>query len=237
MPPGTLGFRVTGDVRRGITTRSWCRTSARPWRPATACGRYLIEGLDNMEAGALWADTKLGVDMGVRHRDDWERSAIVTDIAWMVHTMKVFGVDGPGRDPAVPDARRLDAARGLGSPAARRVISSALAEDTPEAVRRAAGRGGPPRGSDGRRGRPRGRTARPVDAGLPAPTTHAPAGRDGVRYQSPCPRRSARQQPRRIAASVDRRLVGSAERRPTCRITKNGPWPHFAGRIVPSLSM
>jgi hypothetical protein len=63
-----------------------------------------------MEAGALWADTKLGVDMGIRHRGDWERSAIVTDIAWMVHAMKVFGWMVPGETRVYPVAE-LDAAK------------------------------------------------------------------------------------------------------------------------------
>ncbi len=111
MPPGTLGFRVTGDVRR----EDYDAVLVPDLRAAVEAGDglrtlYLIEGLDDMEAGALWADTKLGVDMGVRHRDDWERSAIVTDIAWMVHAMKVFGWMVPGETRVYPVAE-LDAAK------------------------------------------------------------------------------------------------------------------------------
>ena len=111
MPAGTLGFRVTGDVRR----EDYDRVLVPELRAAMEAGDglrtlYLIEGLDDMEAGALWADTKLGVDMGVRHRGDWERSAIVTDISWMVHAMKVFGWMVPGEARVYPVAE-LDAAK------------------------------------------------------------------------------------------------------------------------------
>jgi hypothetical protein len=40
----------------------------------------VIEDLDEIEPSALWADSKLGFDVGLRHRDAWVRSAIVTDI-------------------------------------------------------------------------------------------------------------------------------------------------------------
>jgi hypothetical protein len=43
-----------------------------------------------IEAGALWADSKLGFDLGVRHHDAWVRSAIVTDIEWIARATKLF---------------------------------------------------------------------------------------------------------------------------------------------------
>jgi hypothetical protein len=99
MPDGTLKFRVARDVKR----EDYDRVLVPDLEAA-------IEDLDDMEAGALWADTKLGVDMGIRHRGDWERSAIVTDIAWMVHAMKVFGWMVPGETRVYPVAE-LDAAK------------------------------------------------------------------------------------------------------------------------------
>jgi hypothetical protein len=65
---------------------------------------YLIEDLEDMDAGALWEDTSLGFDLGVRHRGDWGRSAIVTDISWMVHAMKVFAWMVPGETRVYPVA-------------------------------------------------------------------------------------------------------------------------------------
>ncbi len=111
MPAGTLGFRVAGDVKR----EDYDRVLVPDLRAAMESGDglrtlYLIEDLDDMEAGALWADTKLGFDMGVRHRGDWERSAIVTDISWMVHAMTLFSWMVPGETRVYPVAE-LDAAK------------------------------------------------------------------------------------------------------------------------------
>jgi hypothetical protein len=105
MPAGTLGFRVSGDVTR----EDYDRVLVPDLRAALASGErlrtlYLIEQIDDMEAGALWADTKLGFDMGVRHRGDWERSAIVTDISWMVHAIRLFTWMVPGETRVYPVA-------------------------------------------------------------------------------------------------------------------------------------
>ena len=110
MPPGTLGFRVAGHVRR----EDYDRVLVPDLRAAMDAGDglrtlYLIEDLEDMEASALWADTRLGFDMGVRHRGEWERSAIVTDISWMVHAMKVFGWMVPGETRVYPVAELADA--------------------------------------------------------------------------------------------------------------------------------
>jgi hypothetical protein len=57
---------------------------------------YLIEDLDEIEPGALWADAKLGFDLGVRHHDAWVRSAIVTDLDWMARATRLFAWMIPG---------------------------------------------------------------------------------------------------------------------------------------------
>ena len=57
---------------------------------------YVIEDLDEIEPGALWADAKLGFNLGVRHHEAWVRSAIVTDIEWMAHATKLFAWMIPG---------------------------------------------------------------------------------------------------------------------------------------------
>ena len=57
---------------------------------------YVVEELDEIEPRALWADSKLGFDVGLRHRDAWVRSAIVTDIAWMARAARMFAWMIPG---------------------------------------------------------------------------------------------------------------------------------------------
>jgi hypothetical protein len=102
MPPGTVGFRVAGEVER----EDYDNVLAPELRRALAAGPmrtlYVIETLDKMEPAALWADTRLGFDLGVRHRDAWVRSAIVTDIDWMVRATKLFAWMIPGEVRVFP---------------------------------------------------------------------------------------------------------------------------------------
>ena len=112
MPEGTIGFRVDGDVEREDYTKL-----LRPaLEEAMASGRslrtlYVIEDLDDMEAGALWEDSKLGFDLGIRHHKQWERSAIVTDIEWMARATKLFAWMIPGKARVYPLAELEDAKR------------------------------------------------------------------------------------------------------------------------------
>jgi SpoIIAA-like len=97
MPPGTLGFRVKGEVER----EDYADVLVPELQRALDAGDglrtlSLIEDLDEIEPGALWADAKLGFDLGVRHRDAWVRSAIVTDIDWMARAARLFAWMIPG---------------------------------------------------------------------------------------------------------------------------------------------
>jgi hypothetical protein len=103
MPVGTVGFRAAGEIedddyekvlvpelRRALEAGGGLRTL------------YVIEDLDEIEPGALWADTKLGFDLGVRHHDAWVRSAIVTDIHWMARATRLFAWMIPGEARVFP---------------------------------------------------------------------------------------------------------------------------------------
>jgi SpoIIAA-like len=110
MPEGTLGFRVAGDVDRD----DYLNVLVPELRAAYESGGplrtlYLIEDLDEIEPGALWEDTKLGFDLGVRHHSAWERSAIVTDIEWMARATKLFAWMIPGEARVYPAAELGDA--------------------------------------------------------------------------------------------------------------------------------
>jgi hypothetical protein len=102
MPPGTLGFRVQGEVER----EDYDKVLTPELRQALEAGPlrtlYVIETLDEMEPAALWADTKLGVDLGLRHRDAWVRSAIVTDIQWLARATRLFAWMIPGEVRVFP---------------------------------------------------------------------------------------------------------------------------------------
>jgi SpoIIAA-like len=111
MPPGTLGFRATGEIER----KDYDEVLAPELRRALEAGTglrtlYVIENLDEIEPGALWADSKLGFDLGVRHHEAWVRSAIVTDIAWMARATRLFAWMIPGEAQVFPLAE-LDRAK------------------------------------------------------------------------------------------------------------------------------
>ena len=103
MPPGTIGFRAAGEIER----QDYDEVLAPELQRALDAGGglrtlYVIEDLDEIEPGALWADAKLGFDLGIRHRDAWVRSAIVTDIEWMARATKLFAWMIPGEARVFP---------------------------------------------------------------------------------------------------------------------------------------
>lgn len=103
MPPGTLGFRVAGEIERKdydeVLTPELTRAieSGSPLRTL-----FVIESLKEMEPAALWADAKVGFDLGIRHHEAWTRSAIVTDVAWLVRATKLFAWMIPGEARVFP---------------------------------------------------------------------------------------------------------------------------------------
>jgi hypothetical protein len=103
MPRGTLGFRVDDEIER----EDYDEVLEPALRAALEEGGglrtlYVIEDLDEIEPGALWADSKLGFNLGVKHRQEWVRSAIVTDIDWMARASRMFLWMIPGEARVFP---------------------------------------------------------------------------------------------------------------------------------------
>ena len=68
MPPGTVGFRAAGEIEREDYEEVLEPELRRALEAADRLRTlYVIEDLDEIEPGALWADSKLGFDLGVRH--------------------------------------------------------------------------------------------------------------------------------------------------------------------------
>ncbi len=110
MPAGTIGFRVAGDVTREDYTGTLVPALHAVMEAGSELRTlYLIEDLDELEAGALWEDGKLGFDLGVRHHGDWKRSAIVTDIEWMARATRLFAWMIPGEARVYPAAELAQA--------------------------------------------------------------------------------------------------------------------------------
>ena len=113
MPPATIGFRVAGEVER----KDYEEVLAPELRRALETGTglrtlYVIEDLDEIEPGALWADAKLGFNR--RRRTDHE---CLTNL--VAHACQATAVDHEGRrgptclrDHAACNPCRRDAHRG-----------------------------------------------------------------------------------------------------------------------------
>jgi hypothetical protein len=97
MPPATLGFRVSGRLAR----EDYVRVLVPPLRRAVEAGErlrvlYAIRPELHMEPGALWEDIKVELELGIRHRDVWERIAVVTDIDSLWQAFALFSWMVPG---------------------------------------------------------------------------------------------------------------------------------------------
>jgi hypothetical protein len=97
MPPGTLGFRVSDLLAR----EDYVDVLVPPLRKAVDAGErlrvlYAIGPELHMEPSAVLQDVKLEVDLGLRHRDAWERIAVVTDVDWLRRAFELFSWMVPG---------------------------------------------------------------------------------------------------------------------------------------------
>jgi hypothetical protein len=106
MPAGTLGFRAVGKVTR----EDYENILVPDVEAVFALNRklrllyHLGPDFEGFELGALWDETKLGL----RHVNDWDRVAVVTDESW-VHALVRTGILAPAQSRLFGNAE-LDAA-------------------------------------------------------------------------------------------------------------------------------
>ena len=98
LPAGVIGFRLTGKLSRD----DYHDALMQPIYAALDRGeklKILIElpdEFDGLDLGALWEDMKAAGSVGLKHRDSWERFALVTDKDWVRHGVSAFGWISPG---------------------------------------------------------------------------------------------------------------------------------------------
>lgn len=110
MPAGTLGFRISGRMTR----EDYTETLVPPLREAIQKGEHLrvlyaIGPELHMEPGAIWQDLKLEGEVGLKHRDAWERIAVVTDLDWLWRAFDLFSWMVPGDMKLFHEADTADA--------------------------------------------------------------------------------------------------------------------------------
>jgi SpoIIAA-like len=98
MPQGTIGFRASGELTRD----DYETTLLPPLREAVESEepiRLLFElgpDFEKFSPGALLADTKTGVTLGLGHLSAWRRTALVTDVEWIRRAVELLGWMTPG---------------------------------------------------------------------------------------------------------------------------------------------
>lgn len=97
LPDGVLGYRIWGELSR----EEYDAVLKPALDAAVATGapiRCLIQigpAFEGMKAGAVWEDAKEGLHLLSSH-DRWERTAVVTDVDWIVRTVGLLGWMAPG---------------------------------------------------------------------------------------------------------------------------------------------
>jgi hypothetical protein len=96
MPAGTFGFRASGQ----ITPQDYRDVVLPPLRAAVENGEKLrvLVAVSEFREGptAVWEDLKADVELGIRHRQAWERVAVVSDMGWVRKASELFAWMMPG---------------------------------------------------------------------------------------------------------------------------------------------
>ena len=94
LPENVIGFNATGKV-----TGDDYETVLIPAMEAAIEKHDKVRALGQLgpefggfEASAMWDDAKVGM----KHYTSWEKIALVTDIDWIINSVKVFGFLVPG---------------------------------------------------------------------------------------------------------------------------------------------
>jgi SpoIIAA-like len=118
VPVGTLGFRITGHLRREDYTDVLLpplRAAVRAHAEGGSGGdpiRVLVvidPSFDGLEPSAVLQDLKAALDLGLAHRSAWRRFAVVSDADWVRRAVALFGWLTPGELQVFP-AAELEAA-------------------------------------------------------------------------------------------------------------------------------
>ena len=105
LPAGVIGFETEGELRAEdyrdvLLPAITAAAEAGPLRVLIVFPKW-----DGMSGGAMWQDMK----MGFEHLRGWQRIALVTDVDWMAHALKLFGWMTPGEARHFTLAERDDA--------------------------------------------------------------------------------------------------------------------------------
>jgi len=107
LPENVVGFEAVGKVSADDYKDVLIPTAEAALKKGGKVRLLYVLGerFEEISPGAMWQDTKLGVE----HLGSWEKMALVTDVDWIGHTVKAFGWMMPGEVRVFPVAERADA--------------------------------------------------------------------------------------------------------------------------------
>ncbi len=119
MPAGTRGFRLIGEIERADYSKVLVPELRKAIQEHGELRTlYVMDPLEKMDPGALWEDLKAGLDLGLRQRSVWRRTAFVSDQEWLVRAAKMIGWVIPGDFKRFPVAELAAAKRWVADGAA-----------------------------------------------------------------------------------------------------------------------
>jgi SpoIIAA-like len=110
MPAGTIGFKVVSDLTWDDYREQVEPVLAEAAEKGDVRLLFRVDADSGMEAGAVLANAKTGLKLGLGHMKAWKRTAIVTDVDWIGKAIKAFGFMAPG-EMRVFDLGELGAAK------------------------------------------------------------------------------------------------------------------------------
>ena len=113
LPDTVVGIRASGQV-----TAEDYESVLMPAIDARLAQRDRVRVLYHLGAdftgftsGAMWDDIKLGLG----HLKAWEKLAVVTDVGWVAHAVRLFGIAMPCPVKVFPNAEFAAARRCIGA--------------------------------------------------------------------------------------------------------------------------
>ena len=96
MPTGTIGLRASGKLSKD----DYVQVLEPALKEGVESGElrlvFALPDFDGLEAGAMMEDIETGLRAWVRDHSAWKRFAFVTDVAWLVKSMRAFAWLAPG---------------------------------------------------------------------------------------------------------------------------------------------
>jgi hypothetical protein len=127
LPDNVLGFRAIGEVTADDYQKMLVPTVEEMLSKQTRVRLLYVIGKDfkRFTGGAAWEDAKIGM----RHLSSWDRIAVVTDIDWIVNTVKALGFAFPCEIRVFDDDDLDDAREWISEPAPTGDLSFDLLRD------------------------------------------------------------------------------------------------------------